>query len=174
MRALLALDARSMRKLDEVLRLCRELGQQSDAAIGISELHAAPRYAARAYREAVDAAKIGAALLASGGAVAYSEVGAYRYLVHIGAEDAPHDRMRAAVDCLIEYDRKRRTALLDTLERTDRAAQRDRKRPRAVHPSQHAAPAPGTDRGATGLQLDQDDLLSLELAIKLARLHGRP
>ncbi len=26
----------------------------------------------------------------------------------------------------------------------------------------------------TGLALDQDDLLSLELAIKLARLHGRP
>ena len=26
----------------------------------------------------------------------------------------------------------------------------------------------------TGLNLDEDDLLSLELAIKLARLHGRP
>jgi DNA-binding PucR family transcriptional regulator len=26
----------------------------------------------------------------------------------------------------------------------------------------------------TGLKLDADDLLSLELAIKLARLHGRP
>jgi DNA-binding PucR family transcriptional regulator len=26
----------------------------------------------------------------------------------------------------------------------------------------------------TGLKLDEDDLLSLELAIKLARLHGRP
>ena len=26
----------------------------------------------------------------------------------------------------------------------------------------------------TGLDLDQDDLLSLELAIKLVRLHGRP
>ena len=26
----------------------------------------------------------------------------------------------------------------------------------------------------TGLELDDDDLLSLELAIKLARLHGRP
>ena len=60
---------------------------------------------------------IGRALLGDGGAIGYAEVGAYRYLVHIAAENAPHDRMRAAVDRLIEYDRRRRTALLDTLER---------------------------------------------------------
>ena len=175
MRALLALDARTSRKLDEVLRLCRELGQQSDAAIGISELHSAPRDAARAYREAVDAAKIGAALLASGGAVAYSEVGAYRYLVHIGAEDAPHDRMRAAVDCLIAYDRKRRTALLDTLERylTERRSVIESARALFIHPNTLRQRL-GRIEELTGLSLDQDDLLSLELAIKLARLHGRP
>ncbi len=174
-RALLALDARTSRKLDEVLRLCRELGQQSDAAIGISELHSAPRDAARAYREAVDAAKIGAALLASGGAVAYSEVGAYRYLVHIGAEDAPHDRMRAAVDCLIAYDRKRRTALLDTLERylTERRSVIESARALFIHPNTLRQRL-GRIEELTGLSLDQDDLLSLELAIKLARLHGRP
>ena len=33
------------------------------------------------------------------------------------ADAAPRDRMRAAVDLLIAYDAKRRTALLDTLER---------------------------------------------------------
>ena len=73
--------------------------------------------AARAYREARDAATIGRALLGDGGAIPYSQLGAYRYLVQIAPEDAPHDRMRAAVDLLIAYDTKRRTALLDTLER---------------------------------------------------------
>jgi hypothetical protein len=78
-----------------------------------------PEEAARAFREARDAATIGRALLGDGGAIAYSQLGAYRYLVHIAAEDAPRDRMRAAVDELIDYDRKRRTTRcsLDTLER---------------------------------------------------------
>ena len=44
---------------------------------------------ARAYREALDATMIGRALLGDGGAIGYAEVGAYRYLVHIAAEDAP-------------------------------------------------------------------------------------
>jgi sugar diacid utilization regulator len=174
-RAVLALDTRGSRKFDDVLRACRELGQQADAAIGISELHAAPGDATRAYREAVDAAKIGAALLATGGAVAYAEVGAYRYLVHIGAEDAPHDRMRAAVDSLIQYDRKRRTALLDTLERylTERRSVIESARALFIHPNTLRQRL-GRIEELTGLSLDDDDLLSLELAIKLARLHGRP
>jgi GAF domain-containing protein len=174
-RALLALDARRAHKLDEILSVCRELGQQSAAAIGISELHDQPGDATRAYREAVDAATIGSALLAAGGAVAYSELGAYRYLVHIPAEDAPHDRMRAAVDRLISYDRKRRTALLDTLERylTERRSVIESARALFIHPNTLRQRL-GRIEELTGLNLDQDDLLSLELAIKLARLHGRP
>ena len=108
---------RKPQRIEQLMRECRELGERGNAAIGISELHEGPANASRAYREAVDAATIGRALLGEGGAIAYSQVGAYRYLVHIAAEDAPHDRMRAAVDRLIDYDRKRRTALLDTLER---------------------------------------------------------
>jgi sugar diacid utilization regulator len=174
-RAVLALETRAAQKLDEVLRACRELGQQTGAAIGVSELHAAPVDAIRAYREAVDAAKIGSALLAAGGAVAYSEVGAYRYLVHIGADDAPHDRMRDAVDRLIDYDRKRRTALLDTLERylTERRSVIESARALYIHPNTLRQRL-GRIEELTGLRLEEDDLLSLELAIKLARLHRRP
>jgi GAF domain-containing protein len=174
-RAVLALGTRAAQRLDDALRSCRELGQQTGAAIGISELHAAPADATRAYREAIDAAKIGSALLAAGGAVAYSEVGAYRYLVHIAAEHAPYDRMRAAVDRLIDYDRKRRTALLDTLERylTERRSVIESARALYIHPNTLRQRL-GRIEDLTGLQLDEDDLLSLELAIKLARLHGRP
>jgi GAF domain-containing protein len=174
-RAVLALGTRQPRRLDEVLRACRELGQLTGAAIGVSEIHEVPADAARAYREALDAATIGRALLGEGGAIAYSQVGAYRYLVHIAAEEAPHDRMRAAVDLLIGYDRKRRTALLDTLERylAERRSVIESARALFIHPNTLRQRL-GRIEELTGLNLDEDDLLSLELAIKLARLHGRP
>ncbi len=131
--------------------------------------------AADAYREARDAATIARALVHDGGAIAYSQVGAYRYLVQIGADDAPRDRMRAAVDRLIAYDRRRRTALLDTLERylSERRSVIESARALYIHPNTLRQRL-GRIEELTGLELDSDDLLSLELAIKLARLHGRP
>ncbi|MGB0098618.1 MAG: helix-turn-helix domain-containing protein, partial [Solirubrobacteraceae bacterium] len=143
--------------------------------IGVSEPHGAPADAARAYREALDAATIGGALLGEGGAIAYSQLGAYRYLVHIAAEDAPRDRMRSAVDRLIAYDGKRRTALLDTLERylAERRSVIESARALFIHPNTLRQRLARIEE-LTGLSLDEDDLLSVELAIKLARLHGRP
>ncbi len=174
-RALLTLGTRRPQRTEEIVRVCRELGQSCGAALGISELREAPADAARAYREAVDAATIGRALLGEGGAIAYSQLGAYRYLVHISPEDAPHDRMRAAVDRLIAYDGKRRTALLDTLERylAERRSVIESARALYIHPNTLRQRL-GRIEELTGMSLDEDDLLSLELAIKLARLHGRP
>ncbi len=174
-RAVLALGATRKQRAEEVLRSCRELGASAGATIGVSEVHDRPADATRAYREALDAATIGRALLGDGGAIAYSEVGAYRYLVHIGADEAPHDRMRAAVDGLIAYDRKRRTELLNTLERylAERRSVIESARALFIHPNTLRQRL-GRIEELTALNLDEDDLLSLELAIKLARLHGRP
>jgi GAF domain-containing protein len=174
-RALLALGDGRAQPIEQLQRECRELGERGGAAIGISELHEGPADATRAYREAQDAATIGRALLGAGGAIAYSQVGAYRYLVHIAAEDAPHDRMRQAVDRLIDYDHRRRTALLDTLERylAERRSVIESARALFIHPNTLRQRL-GRIEELTGLRLDDDDLLSLELAIKLARLHGRP
>ena len=174
-RAVLALGTTRSQQVETVVNACRELGRRSGAAIGISELRRAPADSARAYREALDATTVGRALLADGGAIAYSQVGAYRYLVHIGADDAPRDRMRAAVDLLIAYDAKRRTALLDTLERylSERRSVIESARALFIHPNTLRQRL-GRIEELTGLKLDEDDLLSLELAIKLARLHRRP
>ncbi|HLY51058.1 MAG TPA: GAF domain-containing protein [Solirubrobacteraceae bacterium] len=174
-RGLLALGARRSEQFEELLRACREAGRAVGAAIGVSEIHAAPNQVVRAFREAVDASLIGRALISEGGAIGYSELGAYRYLVHIAADDAPRDRMRAAVDLLIAYDNKRRTALLDTLERylAERRSVIESARALFIHPNTLRQRL-GRIEELTGLNLDQDDLLSLELAIKLARLHGRP
>ncbi len=160
---------------ESLLSACRELGRNCGAAIGLSETCQGPADAGRAYREALDAATIGRALLAEGGAIAYSQLGAYRYLVQIEPQDAPRDRMRAAVDLLIAYDNKRRTALLDTLERylAERRSVIESARVLFIHPNTLRQRL-GRIEELTGLDLDKDDLLSLELAIKLARLHGRP
>jgi DNA-binding PucR family transcriptional regulator len=161
--------------MDEVVRACRELGRSANAAIGLSEMRSEPNEATRAYREAVDAALIGSALISEGGAISYGQLGAYRYLVHITADDAPRDRMRTAVDQLIAYDKKRRSALLDTLERylAERRSVVESARALYIHPNTLRQRL-GRIEELTGLNLDEDDLLSLELAIKLARLHGRP
>jgi GAF domain-containing protein len=174
-RALLAFATARRPAVDALLREARELGQAHGAVFGVSELRETPADAARAYREARDAATIAHALLRDGGAIAYSQVGAYRYLVQIGAEEAPRDRMRAAVDLLIDYDQRRRTALLDTLERylSERRSVIESARALYIHPNTLRQRL-GRIEELTGLNLDADDLLSLELAIKLARLHGRP
>jgi purine catabolism regulator len=161
-------------RADALLRECRALAGRNEVAMGISELRGTPAEAPRAYREAVDAATIGRALLTEGGAIAYSELGAYRYLVHISPDEAPHDRMRAAVDRLIDYDGRRRTALLDTLERylAERRSVIESARSLYIHPNTLRQRL-GRIEELTGLELEHDDLLSLELAIKVARMHGR-
>jgi len=174
-RAAVPLGGGTPERVEELLRSCHELGERSQAAIGVSQLREAASEATRAYREAVDATTIGRALLGEGGAIAYSQLGAYRYLVHIAADDAPTDRMRAAVDVLIEYDSRRRSALLDTLERylAERRSVIESARALFIHPNTLRQRLARIEE-LTGVELDHDDLLSLELAIKLARLHGRP
>ena len=44
-------------------------------------------------RQAQDAGVIARALTPGGGALAYEGLGAYRYLVHLALDDAPHDRL---------------------------------------------------------------------------------
>jgi GAF domain-containing protein len=174
-RAALPLGAGTPERVEEILRACHELGGQVRAAIGVSQMRASGAEAARAYREALDAATIGRALLHDGGAIAYSQLGAYRYLVHIAAEAAPRDRMREAVDELIAYDKRRRSSLLDTLERylAERRSVIESARALFIHPNTLRQRLARIEE-LTGVELDHDDLLSLELAIKLARLHGRP
>jgi hypothetical protein len=174
-RALLSFARAREVRSDELLTRVRELGQRAGAAIGLSEFRRSPAEAAGAYREARDATTIARALLPEGGAIDYSRVGAYRYLVQIAAGDAPRDRMRTAVDRLIEYDRRRSTSLLDTLERylSERRSVIESARELYIHPNTLRQRLARIEE-LTGLDLAADDLLSLELAIKLARLHGRP
>jgi GAF domain-containing protein len=174
-RALIAPGRPDRLPIDRLLATCRELGAAHGIAVGVSDWARTPEDAARVFRQAQDAATIASALLPDGGAIDYSGVGAYRYLVHMGTADAPRDRISTAVEMLIAYDTKRRTALLDTLE--SYLAQRCRviesSRLLFIHPNTLRQRLARIEQ-LTGLELEHEDLLSLELAIKLARLHGRP
>ena len=123
-------------------------------------------------REAADAARIGRSLVAEGGAISYEQLGAYRYLVHLDLDEAPRDRYRQSVEQLGEYDRRRGAQLIETLEQflADRGSVTASARALYVHPNTVRQRLERIERVAD-LDLPSEDLLSLELALKLARLH---
>ena len=110
--------------------------------------------------------------MGEGGGVSYEGLGAYKYLVHLELDDAPHDRYRESVEALIAYDRRRGARLVETLERylADRGSVAASARALFIHPNTVRQRLERIER-VTGLDLDKEDLLSLELALKLARLH---
>jgi DNA-binding PucR family transcriptional regulator len=87
--------------------------------------------------------------------------------------DLVDQRHIAAIAVLAAYDTRRRTELLVTLERHlgDRGALAATARTLYIHTNTLRQRLDRIE-ALTGLDLAQEDLLSLELALKLARLHG--
>ena len=100
------------------------------------------------------------------------QLGAYRYLVHLELDDAPRDRYRQSVEQLTDYDRRRGARLVETLEQylADRGSITASARTLYVHPNTVRQRLERIERVAE-LDLSSEDLLSLELALKLVRLH---
>jgi DNA-binding PucR family transcriptional regulator len=122
-------------------------------------------------RQAQDASAIARALAPGGGALAYDDLGAYRYLVHLSLDEAPHDRLCQAVERLLAYDERRETQLLATLEQylADRRVGTTTARRLFIHANTLRQRLDRIQK-LTGLDLADEDLLSLELAVKLVRL----
>jgi DNA-binding PucR family transcriptional regulator len=87
--------------------------------------------------------------------------------------DLVDERHAAVITTLAAYDAKRRTVLLQTLERHlgDRGALAATARALFIHTNTLRQRLERIE-SLTGLDLAQEDLLSLELALKLARLRG--
>jgi DNA-binding PucR family transcriptional regulator len=149
----------------------RELGATEAVAIGMSAVRRGRDGAAQSLREAQDAGAIARALTPGGGALAYEALGAYRYLVHLALDDAPHDRLCEAVERLLAYDERRETQLLGTLEQylADRRVGTMTARKLFIHANTLRQRLDRIQK-LTGLDLATEDLLSLELAVKLVRL----
>ncbi len=152
---------------------CDELGRDCGLTIGISEVDRGVAGAPRRMREAADAATVGRSLAAGGGAVAYGQIGVYRYLVHMELDQAPQDCYGRAVAELMKYDRRRHAQLVETLEcyLDSRSSVAASARALFIHPNTVRQRLERIER-ITELDLRAADLLSLELALKLARLHG--
>jgi DNA-binding PucR family transcriptional regulator len=171
MRALLPLASGSPRELQAIDEGLAALGAELGVAIGRSEMLNGAAQSADGLREASDALAVARALLATGGALAYEQLGAYRYLVHVADGDAPHDPYLSAVRAIAAYDRRRGTQLVPTLEAylADRRNASRTARALDIHPNTLRQRLERIEQ-LTDLKLAQADLLGLELAAKLARL----
>jgi GAF domain-containing protein len=168
LRGLLPLPARA--QVGDVGAL-RELAASEGVAIGMSAVRSGGEGAPESLRQARDAGVIARALTPGGGALAYEGLGAYRYLVHLALDDAPHDRLCEAVERLLDYDERRETQLLGTLEQylADRRVGTTTARKLFIHANTLRQRLDRIQK-LTELDLATEDLLSLELAVKLVRL----
>ena len=170
-RALVPLPALDQGATEQLRLSCEELGADLGVDIGVSDAERGAATARRRMREAADAARIARSLAASGGAVSYERLGAYRYLVNLELDEAPRDRYGQAVSALIDYDRDRNANLVDTLERylAARCSVAASARALYIHPNTVRQRLERIQQ-ITKLDLREEDLLSLELALKVARL----
>ncbi|MEA2180372.1 MAG: hypothetical protein QOG77_3669, partial [Solirubrobacteraceae bacterium] len=157
--------------VDDVVTVCAGIAVAEGVALGVSGPGRGVGESRQALREAQRAARIALTLHPAGGALGYEGLGAYKYLAELRVEDSPRDRQRTAVSELAAHDRRRRTALLDTLEAylARRRSVADAARELYIHPNTLRQRLGRIER-VTGLQLDAEDLLALELAVKLVRL----
>jgi GAF domain-containing protein len=158
---------------EELERALAELGAAERVLIGVSTMRRGVSEGDRSLREAADAAHIARALMRGGGALAYADLGAYKYLVRLPLDEAPHDRHCEAVERLVEYDRRRRSQLVATLEQylRDRRSIATTARALYIHPNTLRQRMDRIEK-LSGLTLAEEDLLSLELAVKLVRLRS--
>jgi GAF domain-containing protein len=172
LRALVPLPSSDHDALAQLARACDSLAREHGLLIGVSGPDTGAASARRRIREAADAGRIARALAGGGGAIAYDELGAYRYLVHLELDQAPHDGYGQAVQALLEYDERRNAQLVETLETFlgARSSVTTSARALYIHPNTVRQRLDRIEQ-ITGLELRNADLLSLELALKVARLH---
>jgi len=154
-------------------RALHELGGAERVLIGVSAMRRGVSDGRHSLREAADAAHIARALVRGGGALSYGDLGAYKYLVRLPLDEAPHDRHCEAVERLMDYDRRRRSQLVETLEQylRDRRSIATTARALFIHPNTLRQRLERIEK-LSGLDLAAEDLLSLELAVKLVRLRS--
>ena len=156
---------------ERVIEQCEAVAAAERVVLGVSAPGRGAADSRQALREAERAAQLARTLRPAGGALGYEQLGAYKYLVHLRRDDAPRDRHWTAVETLLAHDRERRTALLHTLEEylAQRRSVTETARTLFIHPNTLRQRLARIER-VSGLKLETEDLLALELAVKLVRL----
>lgn len=97
-----------------IQRICHERHIRLYAGIG-NPCHALNDYQ-RGYAEASEALELGKLLLQENGCRHFNALGAYRYIYRFAHADMLSDHYQDQVNAIAEYDQRKKTNLLDTLE----------------------------------------------------------
>lgn len=161
-------EAGGLDRLDVALA---ELAVDERLAVGRGPLRRGLGDDRRSLTEAMDAAVVGRALDPDGGLRRHEALGAFSYLVRLAGGPPPHERYARAAATVAEYDRRRGTQLIPTLERLldERGGVVQTARALFVHPNTLRQRLERIE-SLTDLVLAEEDLLALALAIKLMRL----
>lgn len=169
--AMTALLATGSQGQDDVEQTICDLANRHSVMIGISDPHRGPDRIAEGIAEATDAVEVVRQVSGSPGARSYRDLGVYRYLVRLPSDRVPRDGSWAEVERLAAYDRQRQTQLIDTLERYlgQRGSIGAAAEQLHVHPNTVRQRLDRIEE-LTEIDLKSDDLLALEVAVKLFRL----
>ena len=141
------------------------------ATIGVSSVCIGAPSFAMGFEEAQKALDGAVVVLGGPGVLAFEDLGPYKYLLRVPADCFARDRHCVALRALVAYDREHRSELLKTLEEYLRG--RGRVAPTAerlyLHPNSLRQRL-GRIEAITGLSLKQEDLVTLDMAMRLLRL----
>jgi len=148
------------------------IGAEFGVGFGISRPRSSLEDGVAVLSEAADSARIGIALSGDGGAWTYSQLGAYRFLARLVDASAPDQSHADALARLAEYDLRRRASLVDTLEAylAARGGIRAAAETLMIHTNTLRQRLDRIEL-LSGLNLSEQDPLSLELSIKVFRLN---
>jgi GAF domain-containing protein len=171
-RALVPLAGAAEREQQALVDTLQQLAVAEGVAIGHSDVRAGAEEARIGLRQAAAACRVTSALTAGASVLAYGDLGAYRYLVHLAADETSNDPYLDAVRTIAAYDKRRGGQLVATLEQylAERRSATEAARALMVHPNTLRQRLERIET-LTGLELASADLLALELAVKLARLN---
>ena len=177
-RSLQALIAVTDRTPADILTTLREMVWNEGrfaVSVGVSNVCRGRASFPQGFREASAAAKVGALIRGKPGVTAYDELGPYRYALSVEADDS-RDVFQQRLGLLVEYDQRRGTQLLDTLEGylDHRGNVVGTSRALFIHPNTLRQRLDRIQR-ESGIDLEHEDWLSLAVAtkvVKLGRMRG--
>jgi putative methionine-R-sulfoxide reductase with GAF domain len=159
--------------VDAIRRVHRKLGKP--IFVGVSSLSVGASGIAAGFAEARYALLGTSVLQRAPDVMTYEDLGPYKYLLRMSAEEGSRDGHQDAVARLAEYDRKRSTSLLPTLEQFMRC------HGNIIAASEALIVHENTVRQrlrrieeVSGLDLRREDWLPLEMAVKMWRLREAP
>jgi GAF domain-containing protein len=157
----------------QAIEAIREMGWSSDQgpglSVGVSNPCRGTGSFAKGLREAASAAEVGALIRGGPGVATYDDLGPYRYV--LGSEEGDRDRFQQALKLVLDYDERRGTQLLHTLEGylDHRGNVVATARALYIHANTLRQRLDRIQR-VSGLDLEADDWLSLAVAAKVVKL----